>query len=164
MGGSVAAKACKVDRGLKSPGLQCMLHCFAGLVGYGTDSKTSTAVLDHLWHEGHPIQASFRIQSAQDLLSAANLHDIAGAKTRQDPGHDRARERTSSSSTRLTAGAGPRDSIRSMRTLNCTAPLKFSSTCCRARRPIKARCSAVCEAAAVMASAKASTSPGGTSH
>ena len=56
----------------------------ARLVGDGTHTKTPSTELEHLRHEGQSLDAASLVERGQDLLLAANLHEIAGERI--DPG------------------------------------------------------------------------------
>ncbi|MBP1294548.1 MULTISPECIES: hypothetical protein [Bradyrhizobium] len=52
----------------------------AGLVSSLADAKRLAAMLQHLGHEGHFLQAAVGIQRREDLLLASDLHQVTSAK------------------------------------------------------------------------------------
>jgi hypothetical protein len=84
---AVATKAGQMDSRLKTARLKSFAGRFACLVRYGADTKSPSGVLQHLRHKRHSVQTAMSIQGTENFVFAANFHEVAGAKTRQSPGH-----------------------------------------------------------------------------
>ena len=73
MGRAIAVQTGEVDRGVESAGVPGLARRIAGLVGHGTDTKTSSTILQHLRHKRHAVHGTVFIQRRQDLFFATDF-------------------------------------------------------------------------------------------